>query len=153
MFTILVALLEWQLLGSALVAIAYGEVSSAAIPLLFVAVVFIALATLAWSKLVAGRPIPSLRAARRIRIGLYAAYPLLLGLSLIFMLPLGIRYYVLANPLAATLSKAASLGSLGMLAIFIVAIFSYQRSLRALETHFDQHSGAPPGLGESKPIR
>jgi len=144
LFVVLVALLEWQLVFSALIAIAYDEINNAAAPLLVGAVVLIGVAVVVWSEVVASKPIPGVRASQRIRIGLYAAYPLLLGVGIVLALPLGIRYFVLANPLAATLFKAASVGSLGILVLLAVAILSWQRSLKHLEKEPGEPSDAPP---------
>ena len=129
LFMVLVALVEWQLVLTGLIAIAYGETSDVAVPLFVGALVLVGIAAVLWSELVARKAIRNPRIGFRIRMGLFVSYPLLLGLAVLLALPLGLRYLALLNPLAATLARVSSVGSIAMLVVLAAAIFDWQRAL------------------------
>ena len=86
-----------------------------------------------WSEVLNKRWDPNARIARRIRIALYIAYVLIIGLIFSFSLPLSWKYIATARPAAYAIFRISTVGSILLLIAFGVTLGLWQASLKEVE--------------------
>jgi hypothetical protein len=120
-------------LSSAALAYAYEIFQPTGILLIVGAVLVGVGAVVLWSDVLKDRGQPNPKSARYIRLTSYLSYPLSLTLIGSFSITLGWRYIAAARPMAFAIFRVSTIGTIILLLVFMVVLWLWQSSLKALE--------------------